>query len=162
MPAPSSQFFQEAGTARNFTLPSMNGSKKSLSDYSGQFVMLHFWATWCMSCIPEMRELQKLETELSHKGLKIVAVSIDSTPGPVAQFIKRQRLSFDILLDQSGSILERYNSASLPVTFLISPDGALLRFEDPDTGEITYKIEGSREWSDKPHNSLLQAFLSRS
>lgn len=32
--------------APDFTLPNINGTKTSLSDFQGRFVMLNFWATW--------------------------------------------------------------------------------------------------------------------
>ena len=32
--------------ALDFTLPDLNGRKRSLSDFKGKFIMLNFWATW--------------------------------------------------------------------------------------------------------------------
>jgi cytochrome oxidase Cu insertion factor (SCO1/SenC/PrrC family) len=32
--------------ARHFTLPDLEGRKRSLSEFKGKFVMLNFWATW--------------------------------------------------------------------------------------------------------------------
>ena len=32
--------------APEFTLPDLNGRKRSLSDFQGKFIMLNFWATW--------------------------------------------------------------------------------------------------------------------
>jgi hypothetical protein len=32
--------------APEFTLPDINGKKRSLSDFRGKFIMLNFWATW--------------------------------------------------------------------------------------------------------------------
>jgi hypothetical protein len=32
--------------APDFTLPDLKGTKRSLSDFQGKFVMLNFWATW--------------------------------------------------------------------------------------------------------------------
>ncbi len=32
--------------APGFTLPDLNGRKRSLSDFKGKLVMLNFWATW--------------------------------------------------------------------------------------------------------------------
>ena len=32
--------------APEFTLPDLNGKKRSLSDFQGKFIMLNFWATW--------------------------------------------------------------------------------------------------------------------
>ncbi len=32
--------------APEFTLPDLEGRKRSLSDFQGKFIMLNFWATW--------------------------------------------------------------------------------------------------------------------
>jgi hypothetical protein len=32
--------------APEFTLPDLEGRKRSLSDFQGRFIMLNFWATW--------------------------------------------------------------------------------------------------------------------
>ena len=32
--------------APEFTLPDLDGRKRSLSDFQGKFIMLNFWATW--------------------------------------------------------------------------------------------------------------------
>ena len=32
--------------APDFTLPDLKGTKRSLRDFRGSFIMLNFWATW--------------------------------------------------------------------------------------------------------------------
>jgi hypothetical protein len=32
--------------APEFTLPDLKGTKRSLSEFRGKFIMLNFWATW--------------------------------------------------------------------------------------------------------------------
>jgi len=32
--------------APDFTLPDLQGEKRSLEEFRGKFVMLNFWATW--------------------------------------------------------------------------------------------------------------------
>jgi hypothetical protein len=38
--------FDKKIDAPEFTLPDLTGSKRSLSDFQGKFIMLNFWATW--------------------------------------------------------------------------------------------------------------------
>jgi hypothetical protein len=32
--------------APEFTLPDLDGKKRSLTDFQGKFILLNFWATW--------------------------------------------------------------------------------------------------------------------
>ncbi len=38
--------FDKKIDATEFTLPDLKGTKRSLSEFRGKFIMLNFWATW--------------------------------------------------------------------------------------------------------------------
>ncbi|MCB0405204.1 MAG: TlpA family protein disulfide reductase, partial [Bdellovibrionales bacterium] len=46
----------------------LEGRERTIADYSGQVVLLNFWATWCGPCMEEMPALRKLEDKLGAKG----------------------------------------------------------------------------------------------
>ncbi|MEX2284866.1 MAG: TlpA disulfide reductase family protein [Gemmatimonadota bacterium] len=111
-----------------FHAVTLAGETRSLDDYRGQVVLLNVWATWCPPCLQEMPSMQALHAELSGRGLRIVAVSVDD-PGServIADFVRDQKLTFDILHDPASAILEQYRMTGLPETFLISRDGRIL------------------------------------
>ncbi len=44
-----------------FTLPELNGRTVSSKDFVGKVAVLSFGATWCASCVSELKSLERLQ-----------------------------------------------------------------------------------------------------
>jgi thiol-disulfide isomerase/thioredoxin len=108
--------------ARDFTLTSLAGDPVSLSDYRGQWVLVNFWATWCIPCIEEMPYLERLATE---RELVVLGVNFKEGADTVAAFVAEHRLTFPILLAPDEVTLIVYGVRALPRTFMVAPDGTI-------------------------------------
>ena len=116
-----------SGAAPDFTLTTPEGMRASLSSHNGRFVVLNFWATWCESCIEELPALRELNARSSAGGYDLLAVSVDEDPQAVVPaFAKSNDMSFPILYADRRT-LDAYAVRALPTTFLIGPDGLILR-----------------------------------
>jgi cytochrome c biogenesis protein CcmG, thiol:disulfide interchange protein DsbE len=128
----------ERYAAPPFSIPSLTGAsdKLSLGSYTGQVVLLDFWATWCPACRWEMPRLDRLYGELKDKGLALIGLVVDDAPpARLAEAVKRFDVSFPVglagvdiqaayggiravptkfLLDRSGSIRKTYMGAVQP------------------------------------------------
>ena len=101
------------------------GRHISLASFHGKFVLLTVWATWYVPCQKEMATLDRLQAKLGGPHFQIVPVSID-TGGltPVREFYARFQIRhLGIYLDPDGSAMQILNLQTIPVTFLINPDG---------------------------------------
>jgi hypothetical protein len=65
-------------TAENFIRTDVNGKKLSLSDFKGNYVLLDFWASWCVPCRKFTPHLKELYKKYHSKGLQIIAVACDT------------------------------------------------------------------------------------
>lgn len=127
---------QKGVMAYDFTLPSLEGDKISLSSLRGKWVFLNFWATWCGPCVVEMPMMNKLYNELKNEPFEMIAVSIDEAPADkVKRFAKELEIDFTVLLDRSNDAARQYGIISIPFTLIINPKG-----------EIVTKASGMREW----------------
>lgn len=113
------------GPAPLFELETVDGQIIKLSDLKGKFVILNFWATWCVPCTKEMPEFQKAHQLLEDNNVEIIAINLGETKKKVDKFIQDYRLSFPVLLDKFGNVSEQYKVIGLPVTYFISPDGII-------------------------------------
>lgn len=114
--------------APDFTLANLEGKDVTLSDLLAEGpVIVDFWATWCKPCIKGFPGLQELFEKYKDRGLKVVAVSVDSpkSRSRVGPFIKSKKYSFEVLLDTQGRVAKKYNAVTIPRAVLISPDGEI-------------------------------------
>jgi len=110
--------------APELSLPNLHEKVEKLSDYHGKVILLHFWATWCVSCLEELPELQILWEKLQDKGLVVIAVAEDSWKA-VQAFVKKEHFTFPIWVDQYGQGLRHYSVKGFPATYLIGRDGTV-------------------------------------
>lgn len=126
--------------APDFTLPFLNGGEGSLSDYSGQVVMLNVWATTCTSCREEFPSMERLYQSMKAKGLpfEMLALSTDKkgaeqiTPFisdiTVADETGRMlpvKVTFPIMLDAESKVHDLYQVNLLPETYIIDKNGVV-------------------------------------
>ena len=112
--------------APDFRLETPGGELVSLSDFRGQVVVLNFWATWCTPCRAEMPEFQALWEEHQVQGdVVVLAVNLQEGREQVNGFIEDFGLTFPVVLDASGEVLDQYGLPGLPGTFFIDASGVL-------------------------------------
>ncbi len=121
--------------APDFTLATLDGGEGALSDHRGSWVVLTFWATWCGPCRFEMPTLERLHRERAERGLAVVGVALDAEGAAVGPFVREHGLSFPILLDPRGEVGRGYQAESIPLTYLIDPEGRIVGLS-----------RGARDW----------------
>lgn len=117
--------------------------------YAGHVTLVNIWATYCIPCRTEMPAIEQLYRELSPKGLRVVAISVDEGNGEdVRAFVKQYGLTFDILHDPSGRIQSLYQTTGVPETFLLDKDGVIVK-----------KIIGPHPWSSPSNQRIVTDLL---
>lgn len=122
--------------AIDLELERLEGGTAQLSDYHGDWLLLTFFATWCAPCVDELPTVEKLFKETRGVGQSVVAVSIDDRLPPVNGLVERLGLSLPVLWDSRGVAATTYRAESIPLSYLIGPDGRLYGV-----------VRGSRDWT---------------
>lgn len=116
--------------APDFRLSGLDGNI-TLSDYRGQYVLINFWATWCPPCIREMPTLHAYQQAHESDGFTLLAVNVGEDEATARAFIESNNFRFPVALDVNSSVFARYGGDSLPTSFLIGPDGKLVKAWEP-------------------------------
>ena len=124
----------EAGAAApNFTLPSQEGSKVSLDQFHGKWVVLYFYPRdFTTGCTLEAHNFQRDLEKFEKKNAVIVGVSVDSVDSHKS-FCTKEGLNFKLLSDTEHNVVQEYGSLAeykgVPIalrnTFLIDPEGVI-------------------------------------
>lgn len=115
--------------AANFSMADKNGKRFSLTDFKGQYVLIDFWASWCVPCRKENPNLIKAYNHYRDKGFTIAGLSMDSSKENWLMAVEQDKLPWLQLNDPkstSGETAEVYGVKSLPANFLIDPTGRII------------------------------------
>ncbi len=130
-----------------FELRDFAGGSRQISDYRGKLVILNVWATWCPPCRKELPSLQRLQTLLGTDAYAVLGLSVDADADIAQEYLLERGIAFENFLDIGGAEARRVMGIrAYPDTFIISPDGVLLR-----------SIVGDRAWDDPAVVRALEA-----
>lgn len=101
--------------APEVTARTIDGTTARLATYRGRWVLVNFFATWCVPCRQEHPDLVAFEERHQASGdAAIIGVVYDDTPAAVARF--RQELGGDwpMLIDDRGRIALEFGVRGSP------------------------------------------------
>lgn len=99
--------------------------ERTITDYLGHGVVLNFWATWCVPCVREMPALDRLQGEVSDRGVRVLALSGDrGGAAKVEKFFRDHAIAnLAVLIDRRAKVRRRQGVDVLPTTLLIDGRG---------------------------------------
>jgi len=107
--------------------PALNGGGSySLSQFSGQWVLVNFAASWCVPCRQETPQLQSFTAEHagSHNAV-VLAVAFDpSDVANLASYLRSAHTTWPAINDPSAEVA--YGVSQIPQSYLVDPQGTVV------------------------------------
>jgi cytochrome c biogenesis protein CcmG/thiol:disulfide interchange protein DsbE len=102
----------------------VDGTHVDLSSLRGRFVVVNFFASWCVPCQDEQPQLVKWAGESPSHA--IVGVLFSDTPGPAKAFLAANAGTWPALADPGGQLALNYGVRGPPESYLLDPQGVVL------------------------------------
>lgn len=101
----------------------------NLNDFRGKNVILNFWASWCVSCRTEARDLEAIHRKYKDKDIAVVGIAIQDTIGDARRFASTFGKNYILGLDEDGKASIDYGVTGVPETFIIDKQGVVVHKE---------------------------------
>jgi cytochrome c biogenesis protein CcmG, thiol:disulfide interchange protein DsbE len=103
----------------------LTGKSARLSDRTGQWVLLNFFASWCVPCAKEHPELVKFQEQHQAAGdVSVFAAVFEDQPKGIKAFFKQKGGNWPVV-DNTRAAVD-YGVTGVPESYLIAPNGVVM------------------------------------
>jgi thiol-disulfide isomerase/thioredoxin len=117
--------------APDFTLIDLYGNEINLKSFRGKYVLLDFWAGWCLPCVKSIPELKQIYNKYKNKGLDVISISLDKDKNSWKVAVELHNINSwkNVFLGIDSSfkdgVYKNYNINGIPTYILIDKKGKI-------------------------------------
>jgi thiol-disulfide isomerase/thioredoxin len=132
---------KENRPAPNFEIKDIQGNLVNLKDFRGKFVLLDFWATWCIPCMKQIPFLKEIRKEYPSEKLTMISISADIDSSRFDSVIKEKGMNW-IHIYNAEDLPKRYGIRAYPTLILINTEGQIIydEWNTEDKKDVLIKL----------------------
>ncbi|NIS79001.1 MAG: redoxin domain-containing protein [Anaerolineales bacterium] len=111
--------------APDFVLNTFDGQRIDTSELRGQVILVNVWASWCVTCRDEARELEQAYQTFKDQGVVFLGVDWSDTETKALAYLDEFGITYPNGPDLGGRIHKAYRVTGVPESFVIGPDGSV-------------------------------------
>ena len=122
----------KAGNKLALKLHQMNGDTQDLNMFKGKFVLVDFWASWCIPCINNLRPLIDIQKKYANK-FEVCAITLDKLPAAWKRRIEslgmhnfHHFVGVDFSTGKLYPDIEALGFKTIPQNYLLDRDGKII------------------------------------
>ncbi|MBI2968355.1 MAG: TlpA family protein disulfide reductase [Bacteroidetes bacterium] len=132
--------------APDFIATDIKGDTFTLDRFTGKYVYLDIWATWCGPCRQEIPVLEKLQEEFKKANVVFMSVSVDENKEAWVKMVTEKKMKGIQVYtenDWNSVLAKEYYVKSIPRFILIDKQGNIINANAPrPSGNIREVLKG--------------------
>ncbi len=115
-----------------FSLPDSTGRMFTDADFRGKYLLLDFWAGWCVPCLDQMPATERLARKFRN-DLTVVSISTEEDRQTWLDFMRANPHGWVNLYAGQGfehPLFQQWMAGGIPFYVLVGRDGTILRYND--------------------------------
>ncbi|WIO74654.1 TlpA disulfide reductase family protein [Porticoccaceae bacterium LTM1] len=131
-----------ADKTHEFSFPDRDGKIHKLSDHKGKYVLVDFWASWCVPCRKETPHLKKFEEDNHYENLVVMGVSMDEDQDAwIDAMDKDKPKGIQVVCEENfdHELAVELDIYAIPRFVLFGPNGELVDGELPAPSSDNFK-----------------------
>jgi thiol-disulfide isomerase/thioredoxin len=135
---------RNASGSNQYGWTQLDNRRMQLSDYTGQVVVLDFWATYCPPCLAETPHLVELQKRYGTQGVRVIGLNVGGpddrpkVPAYVEQFKVQYTLGYP---DPATVDLYLANDDTIPQTLVFDRKGKLVKHFVGFDAEVSAELD---------------------
>lgn len=149
----------------NLIFYDLKNNKYFLENFTGNVLILHFWATWCSNCKDEMSNLDFFQKKLRDKPIIVLPISEDFKGSKVIEdFYKDHGITHLLaFIDKRNENFSKLDVKGLPTTIIIDSSGnevaratGNIDWKDGSLGAYMLKFAAAKPVANEDYINLMQ------
>ncbi|MCW8889512.1 MAG: TlpA family protein disulfide reductase [Sedimenticola sp.] len=113
--------------ANDAVLYDLSGAERTFDEFRGKWLLVNYWATWCVPCLEEIPELNKFHAKHFETDAVVVGINMEGFDVDVMRdFLRDQGVVYPVWITAPSDYTAFGVLPGIPTSYLISPKGEVV------------------------------------